>query len=407
MKWFLALALLSLTACSQPTERVDVPTPLQAVRFGSPAYDTVWGLTGHPAGVYVVGMTRGDLHGVSRGGDDAFVRKVDTEGRVLWAEQFGTAEAETAWGVATGVDGSVYVVGSTEGALVGSSHGGNDGFVRKYSAAGRVLWTKQFGTEEEDHLVGIATSGDAVYVVGHRTDEATDITKGLVMKLDSSGAEGWLEVFGTVGRTHALAVATDDQGNAYVVGSSPEASADAPPEASDMVLRKYAPTGATLWTKRLDHGTNEVAFGVAVSGEGVYLAGEYVSRGGRGDSDVRVAKFGADGAKLWDEPFDLGGDDYVYKLSVAADSVVFVGQTVSSAEDSDGYLIKLDPTDGGQVWQAQLATPTWDLVMAVAHTPTGVYAAGETGGTLYAPEETDAFLVRLGDAMGESLWADP
>jgi hypothetical protein len=69
------------------------------------------------------------LVGTSAGDNDAFVRKYDAAGKVLWTQQFGTSANDYARSVSVGSYGSVLVAGFTAGDLVGTSAGGTDAFV--------------------------------------------------------------------------------------------------------------------------------------------------------------------------------------------------------------------------------------------------------------------------------------
>ena len=55
-----------------------------------------------------------------------------------WTKLLGTSDADGAYALTTGLDGSIYVSGYTMGALDGqtNSGGGNDAFLTKYSADG-------------------------------------------------------------------------------------------------------------------------------------------------------------------------------------------------------------------------------------------------------------------------------
>lgn len=63
---------------------------------------------------------------------DAITVTVVAPGAVLWTRQFGTNSADFATGVAADAHGGAFVAGSTDGALVGSSAGDGDAFVRAY-----------------------------------------------------------------------------------------------------------------------------------------------------------------------------------------------------------------------------------------------------------------------------------
>ncbi|MBK8173920.1 MAG: SBBP repeat-containing protein [Rhodospirillales bacterium] len=83
-----------------------------------------------------------------------------------WIKQFGTYEVDGATGIATGPDGRVHVVGDTYGHF-GAYKGGHDAFVITFDRDGRELWRHQLGTAEDDGVTGVATDADGnVYVVG-------------------------------------------------------------------------------------------------------------------------------------------------------------------------------------------------------------------------------------------------
>ena len=113
--------------------------------------DYARGITFAADSAYVVGTTLGTLPsgGGSSGGKDAFVMKIWEDNSGGWTRQFGTSLDDEAYGVAADETG-VYVVGFTAGTLGQYPSGGIDAFIRKYNHAGEVLWTVQFGTVADD-----------------------------------------------------------------------------------------------------------------------------------------------------------------------------------------------------------------------------------------------------------------
>jgi hypothetical protein len=100
------------------------------------------------------------------GGTDAFLRSFDATGTTRWTNQFGTASTDAAWGVAIDGAGLTHVVGSTERELSGQrAGGGSDVFVRRY-AGGEETWTHQFGTEETDLAFAVAVGDAGARLVG-------------------------------------------------------------------------------------------------------------------------------------------------------------------------------------------------------------------------------------------------
>ena len=94
----------------------------------------------------------------------AFVSKYDVDGTALWTEQFGTGSTN-ATGIATDSSGNVYVAGYTASDLGGTNAGGSDAFVRKYDENGDVVWTNQSGTTYAERTSGICVDSNGnIYV---------------------------------------------------------------------------------------------------------------------------------------------------------------------------------------------------------------------------------------------------
>ena len=135
--------------------------------MGTANYDFLYSVSvGSDGTVAIAGHTDGSLAGTNAGSYDAYVRKFDGSGTVLWTRQFGTAGIDAAFSVSVGSDGSVLVAGDTQGNLGGTEAGAADAYVRKYDAGGTVLWTQQFGT----------ASNDAAYSASEGSDSGTIVT---------------------------------------------------------------------------------------------------------------------------------------------------------------------------------------------------------------------------------------
>ena len=135
-------------------------------QFGSGGDDFGTGIGSDRSGAISVAGTAGQpLPGQTSG--TTFLRQFGVGGSVLWTDQFGTGPSDEAWDVSVDSDGSLYLVGTTEHALPGQrSFGRIDGFVRKYSQAGRQLWTRQWGTPEDDNVFAVALTAVGVVLGG-------------------------------------------------------------------------------------------------------------------------------------------------------------------------------------------------------------------------------------------------
>ena len=149
-----------------------------ASQFVSAPDDQASGVAVDASGLYVAGIYGGTLPGQTSAGDfDAFVRKYNaTTGNEIWTSQFGSPSRDDAFGVAVDATG-VSVVGSTFATLPGqTSVGGTDAYVRKYDTTGNVLWTRQFGTWTGDAASGVAADASGLYVAGSTFGTLSDPT---------------------------------------------------------------------------------------------------------------------------------------------------------------------------------------------------------------------------------------
>ena len=183
--------------------------------FGTAAVDRATAIAVNASGVYVAGATQGMLPGQTAAGDaDAFLRKYALDGTEAWTRQFGTFESDEILSIAIDASG-LYVAGMTTSALGGQTSAGSaDAFVRKYDFEGRVVWTRQFGTSQYDDALGIAVSARGVYVAGNTRgawpgqQNAGDYDV-YVRKFDVSGGTVWTQQFGSSAHEELLSIAVD------------------------------------------------------------------------------------------------------------------------------------------------------------------------------------------------------
>ena len=239
--------------------------------------DEAFGVASDATGnVVAVGHTVGSFAGVNDGGHDAFAVKFDADGGEAWRRQLGTAEDDFANAVAIDASGNVYLVGSTLGALTGTSVGNADAFLVKLDPGGAEQWRRQFGSTQIDSAQGVAIDpGGNVFVVGYTNGDLAGTAQNFdffLVKFDAAGTELWRRQFGTVNADRGFGVSTDASGNAYTAGFSQLNNT----AAEDALLVKWSPDGAELYRARLNSlgNGNEEGLGVACApGGDAYLVG--------------------------------------------------------------------------------------------------------------------------------------
>lgn len=393
-------------------------------QFGTRHDEDAAGLAVDASGnVFVTGSTSGQLVGqTSFGFSDAWVRKYDDAGNEVWTRQFGSSEegADSGEGAAVDSQGNLLLVGRTAKALSGTSAGGFDAYVRKYSTDGNELFTVQFGTEGRDQALRVAVDGeDNVYVLGETRGEFEGQTNAgkedvFLAKFDSTGQQVWLKQFGTEDTDTAedLIAAGD---HVYVAGSTlgeldPTVTKTA--RDNDAYVMKIDSSGEQVWVRQFGGGEaqSDALFAVAVDGDGNVLvagrtSGELPDQSTWGGFDAFLRKYDAEGTVLWTEQFgsDQGLLDSDTAFGVAVDSdgnAYVVGTTeghlpgMTAFRAGDVWLRKYDP-DGGETWTRQFGSDEGESGQRVVVTADAVYVAGTTTGELPGLAEDSMCLDKL------------
>ncbi|MBW6454623.1 MAG: SBBP repeat-containing protein [Trueperaceae bacterium] len=372
-------------------------------QFGTAASDLGRGVAGDAAGnVLVTGSTFGELSpGPDLGCDDAFLRKYDATGNLLWTRQFGTPATDRAWSVAADASGNLVVVGFTYGSFAATLVGDPDTFVRKYDPSGNELWTRQFGVAGAGTW-GYGTAVDGfgnVLVVGHTTGNLVPGSHAggsdaFVRKYDASGNVLWTRQFGSSSYDVARRVAVDGSGDVLVVGGTEGALVGTGYGGTDAFVRRYDTYGNLVWTRQFGTAEDDRAWGVAVdpTGNMVVIAGS--TSGGLwgsnlGGNDAFLRTYDLNGNLEWTRQFGSLHDDLATDVALdAAGNVVVVGDTEGSLGGSansgmsDGYVRKYDRY-GYLLWKRQFGTSADDCIQGVAvDASRNVLAAGFTAGSL-------------------------
>ena len=285
---------------------------------------------------YITGYTDGDLDGNINAGDkDILVAKYDANGNKLWSKLLGTSRYDGGYGIAVDLIGNCYIVGNTSGNLDGNINSGSqDIFVSKFDTNGNKLWTKQLGTIQIDGGVGIAVDiiGNC-YITGGSSGNldgndnagpgATDFTEDIfVTKYDTNGNKLWTKLFGTYYSEVGKGIAIDIIGNIYITGQT-NGNLDGNTNSGgwDIFVTKLDVAGNKLWTKLLGTPGTESAKGIVVDSDGNafitgYTDGNLDENINAGDNDILVAKYDANGNKLWSKLLGTSRYDGGYGIAL-------------------------------------------------------------------------------------------
>ncbi|MEO6808715.1 MAG: VCBS repeat-containing protein, partial [Isosphaeraceae bacterium] len=331
-----------------------------------------------------------------------------------------------------------------------------DIFIAKYSPAGGLIWVDQVGGTGDDDGFGISLDGTGnVWVTGSFIGTVdfdpgpgtANLNSGagfapFVLRLNNNG--GFSGVVGSTtpnfGRNQALAIANDNQGNAYITG---EIGANGvfggttltPTGNTDVFVAKVTPTGSNLaftWTKSFPSaGGAPISQGnsIATDTQGnVYVSGMFAGTvnfptplTSAGNQDIFVAKLSqATGTTVTAQRF--GGAQYDVGDSIVVDAsqnsylsghyegtVAFGGATAPLTSPAGGGIFVLKLNSSLQPLSATDLRASSQLVgfiggsaLAVDPVGTGVLVAGNFTGTaqpggisLTSAGDTDVLIAQI------------
>ena len=322
----------------------------------------------------VVGFVLGGFNLDLESDDFQFEGSTPPPGPVIpQAQQLGTLGFEISTSTSADPFGDVYIAGGTTGSLAGENSGLRDVLVAKYDGQGELINTIQFGTEDFDTAYGIATDEQGNFYIAGTTEGdlaaplQTATSDIIIAKYNRDGDRQWIEQLGFEGDliNQGLSIDADAEGNAYVSGIRVKPSPDLATD--DFFVTKYDTNGNQEWFTEV--GTDDI-------------------------------------------PGTIEDFDESYGVAVSDDGNVYAtGWTLSdlAAENAglyDAWIGQFDGDDGELNWLRQFGTPDYEWSWAVDTDSEGnAYATGWTLGDLGGENAGiyDAWLAKY-DEQGNQEW---
>ncbi len=332
--------------------------------------------SGDDAGNSVAVDVAGNVHIVgsyNAGGtnDDFILRKYDSAGNITWEKYFNSAanNVNDGSGVATDASGNVYVIGREARNDLGQSY---NIWLAKYGATGMLLWSKTFngGSNGSDQGKSIAVDGSGnIYAAGLETVTGQN-TNAWIAKYDTNGLVQWTTNYNgsASGGDGATGIVVDGSGNAYVTGYEVGTGAE------NLWVRKYDTNGLVQWTTSYNGASdqNYRGYSIARDIQGNLVVAGYETIAGQ-SQDIVVRKFDPSGLTLWSTSYNdaANGTQMGFGVSVdTADNVYVTGSDGVSGQGNNLWLRKFTK-DGLMLW-----TTTYNNAGNTDDSGNGIFVAG-------------------------------
>ncbi len=327
---------------------------------------------------------------IAIGDEDFFLARYDSSGNNLWSRAYGGFEKDEIKDLAKGPNNTIYVCGSTEGAmildtLIFNNLNGKNGFLAQLDEEGNIIWGLNLESNDEIAASAIVISemDSIAYISGHFKDSAFIGS----YSISSFASESF------------FLAAVDYFGNILWVSTG--ASQD-----------EVEPLSMSLGA--------DSRINVLGNFEGNFLVGSNVLPNSS-DSDVFLLSFDQTGEFIWSN--SIGGTNDIEGSSITSDEqgnifvvgsfeddVHFDSDSLSSSDEKDGFFVKYDE-DGNELWVKSLSgTSDVQPNDIFADNTDGIYITGSIDGTCYFDSlavnnssGTDLFIVKY-DTSGNVIW---
>lgn len=328
--------------------------------------------------IYVIGNTEGAFENFTNlGSYDIFITKIDKNGEIKWTQQLGTSEDDNAKSIVIDNENYIYISGSTKGSMDGNGGNGNyDIFIVKFDNSGNLIWTKQFGTSENDYSFASTISNENIYIAGHTEGNLdNNINKGkfdaFITKLDKDGNILWTDQWGDEGNEYIYSVSSDNDGNIYTTGNVENYFSG-----NYTFTTKTDAQGKKLWKKQWD--TSYSFSQITVKDNNIYLLGNL-------DYYPILIITDTSGSELSNKTWST---TKAHPTSMIIDSKKniyacgFLYQNFSGYTNAgalDVFVAKLN-SKGGFLWAQQWGSVSYDTASSVLTDSSGnIYVTGYVG----------------------------
>lgn len=386
-------------------------TLLWKQQLGTRESDESRGLGVDSAGnVYLSGLTTGSLASPHAGVWDVWIAKYNPQGTLLWKRQFGTSGWDYSEQLQVTPTGDVYLWGRTTGSLARKNFGRDDTWVAKYNSNGELLWKQQWGTPLEDNPSNfLLDSAGNVYITGFTQDPNLGKTPhkpadSWVLKYSSRGQLLWQKPLATPRYDFTSGIVVDSGDNIYISGTTDGALGGPNVGGQDAWIIKYNCQGQQIWKQQIGTASTEFLGNIKVDkNNNVYLVGiteGALARANVGQMDVWVVKYNSSGKLLWKKQWGTPIYDSSRLLTFDKNgNVLIVGQTTNPTaginnQEASFWVLKYNP-NGTLLGQQKLATGGSDVDVQI-DSADSLYITGSTeasfGGNFAG--KTDAWLVK-------------
>lgn len=383
--WFAWLAAMTAPAAAANPPLAGTAAPLWLDRFGTPGANLVNN---------VIELANGDVLATGYVSDaggaalnwDLFARRYTAAGRLLWSRRIGGAGLDAGW-AAVESGGRIAIAGPSASGGAGEE----DAWLLVLGPGGETLIDRRYGGPAEDFVTGLAAAPDGGFVLAGWTQNGSHGGRDvLLLRTDAAGNELWRRSYGGPAMDRGFYAR-------HVAGGYVVAGVTGTPEDYDFLLMKVDDAGTPLWQRVVGGPGNDPVHGLGILPDGRILLLGYTRSWNARDYDLAALTFSPDGRLLRHAQLGGPGDDRVqYGATAPGGSTWVVGRTTSFSGGPNDMLLARVGRDGRfEPWLGAVGTAAEENGAAIAVARNGDLLIGGSSGGADGAAPHQAILLRL------------
>jgi hypothetical protein len=268
---------------------------------------------------------------------DAWVIRLDEQGKVVWEKAYGGEQGDMATAVQPLAEGSFLVAGYTESFGAGD----RDAWVLQLSKDGEPKWQKAYGGVQMDSANSLQLTSDGSILAGFTKSFGGGLADFWVLRLTHTGEVVWQNSFGGPGFDYGMSVAATSDGGSMVAGWSSSFILDT---ISTLWIFKLDASGAIVWQKLIDGQDVDEAKAIQSTSDGGHIVAGTTWSYGAGGKDFWMIRLDEVGEVVWQKTYGGAAWDWAHAVVetpehgfVAAGYSMFFG-----AGGVDGWVVKVE-----------------------------------------------------------------
>ncbi|MEI6765991.1 MAG: hypothetical protein WCM76_10140 [Bacteroidota bacterium] len=275
--------------------------------------------------------------------ENIYLIKIDTSGTILWQFNYGGNFLDYGNSVIQDADGGYTVIGQSSSFGNDKDVSGatkDDIYIIKVDKDGKLLWQQNYGSANEDlgaDIAPFAKGGWYALSTVNTVDKGWELN---LMKLDKTGKKTSEKNYGGAGWDYGVAMVSLPNDNFVIGGTTSSMGAGG----SDMWLFKLDATGKVLWSKVYGGAQNEELSRIVKVKDGGFLLVGSTESSGSGESDMYIVRVMSNGVMSWQKTFGGKKNDYgISAVALSDGGFAIIGYSESfSSWESDIWLIFVD-----------------------------------------------------------------